>query len=90
MGFDTPHSAFHWRATLTEAQSERVYQRTYYQRRKAGEVMSNAKKLNDEKVREIRKLLSLGESQASVAARYGVCQSTIRDIKSGRYWGHVE
>ena len=44
--------------------------------------------LNEEAVREIRRRL-LGESQASIAHRYGVNARVIFDIKHGRLWGHV-
>lgn len=89
MSFDTSTSAFHWRTQLTETQQERVYQRSYYQRRKAGEVMSLAKKLTAERVLEIRAALARGEVQRVIAARHGVTQSSIRDIKSGKHWKHV-
>lgn len=48
-------------------------------------------KLNSEKVREIRKLLSEGKlTQKQIGAIYGVNQANISDINRGKRWGHVE
>jgi len=43
-------------------------------------------KLTDEDVSEIRRLLTTGESQEKIAARFGVKQITISDIKLGKTW----
>ena len=44
-------------------------------------------KLTDDQVRKIRTLLVEGKlSQRAIADRFGVTQSTIRDIKCGRIW----
>jgi hypothetical protein len=46
-------------------------------------------KLNEEKVKEIKELLKKGKKQKEIAIQYGVNNSTICDIKTGRSWKHV-
>lgn len=47
-------------------------------------------KLSEQKVLEIKRLLSLGElSQRKIGERYGVCQQTITNIKRGLIWRHI-
>lgn len=46
-------------------------------------------KLNDEKVRRIRLLISLGVSRKQIAMDMGVTTACISGIKSGRNWSHV-
>lgn len=46
-------------------------------------------KLNDEKVRESRRLLASGLSRRAVAARFGVCAQTMDALANGRTWKHV-
>ena len=46
-------------------------------------------KLTPENVSEIRKALVAGESQSSVAARFGVRQPAISDIVTGKTWRGV-
>ena len=46
-------------------------------------------KLRSDDVREIRELLSTGMSQTAIGVRYGVHQSVISFIKSGRLWKSV-
>lgn len=53
-----------------------------------GEQNSNAK-LNDEKVREIRKLLLQGVFQKDIGAIYGVKQNVISKICTNKTWRHV-
>jgi hypothetical protein len=51
---------------------------------------SGTAKLNDEAVREIRAILSLGrESQRSIARRFGVCQQTVSFILTRKVWRHL-
>ena len=50
---------------------------------------SHAAKLNDEKVREIKRRLLSGETQISIAHDYGVVQGTIGFIASGETWSHI-
>ena len=45
--------------------------------------------LNDQKVREIKLMLDLGERPTAVARHFGVNDGTIRDIEAGRTWKHV-
>ena len=48
-------------------------------------------KLTPEKVMDIKKLLKKGQlSQAGIALRYGVCQSTICRINTGQNWKALE
>mgnify|MGYP001561025647 CR=1 FL=1 len=47
-------------------------------------------KLNDDKVREIHKLLNSGMKQTEIAKIYNIDQSIISEIKSGKRWKHVE
>jgi len=45
--------------------------------------------LTDQKVREIRALLTVGVSQRELGMRYGVSQGTISKIALGQRWVHV-
>lgn len=47
-------------------------------------------KLNAQSVREIRNLLAEGLSSSVIAARFGVSQSRISKINTGKIWGHVQ
>lgn len=47
-------------------------------------------KLTEDDVREIRKRLAAGDLGSDLAKVYGVNPTTIRDIKAGRTWKHVE
>lgn len=55
---------------------------------KRGE-QNGAAKLADVEVLSIRRLLSAGRTQRDIAARFGVSQQTIANIKSGKRWGHI-
>lgn len=46
-------------------------------------------KLTADGVRAIKASLSNGEACAQIAARYGVSDAAVRDIKRGRNWRHV-
>lgn len=46
-------------------------------------------KLNDKKIRNIRKLYSNGWPQRIIAEHYSVSQPTISDILTGKTWTHV-
>lgn len=46
-------------------------------------------KLNDDKIREIRKMVRSGFSQSEVARKMSVCPSTVSLVKSGKRWAHV-
>ena len=46
-------------------------------------------KLNDKKVKEIKKLLLRGEFQHAIAEKFGVAQSTIKCINKEQTWKHV-
>lgn len=47
-------------------------------------------KLTDDMVREIKVLLSNGESQYEIAKKYGVSQPAIGSIKLGKTWRHIK
>jgi DNA invertase Pin-like site-specific DNA recombinase len=44
------------------------------------------RKLTLQDVREIRKLLALGVTQAGIAYAYGVSKMAVSNIKTGRTW----
>ncbi|RME56992.1 hypothetical protein D6779_09605, partial [Candidatus Parcubacteria bacterium] len=46
-------------------------------------------KLNEGKVEEIRQLLREGQTNASIAAKFGVSPSVISEIKTGKAWKHT-
>src|SRR5712664_1832690 len=50
---------------------------------------NGASKLTEDKVREIKELLSSGETQRAIAKGYGVTQALINYINVGRNWRHV-
>lgn len=62
-----------------------VFPRREYRRRTA----KNRPRLSAAEVAEIRRLLASGETQASVAARYGRSQKTISNIALGKCYGPV-
>ena len=45
--------------------------------------------LNERSVREIRELLSDGQSLQSIAVRFGVAKRTVQKIKNGENWSHL-
>jgi hypothetical protein len=45
--------------------------------------------LTEADVLEVRKLLDAGHIQKEIAAMYGVCRSTIGEIKRGKSWAHI-
>jgi hypothetical protein len=47
-------------------------------------------KLDETKVREIKRRLAEGETGASIARSLGVAEPTIADIKNGRSWTHIK
>lgn len=50
---------------------------------------SGMSKLTDDDVREIRRLLRLGTSQAAIGSQFGVSQRAISSIHLGHTWRHV-
>lgn len=51
---------------------------------------NNNARLTPEKVREIRRLRSLGSPISSIAATFRVTPGTVGHVLAGRTWGHVE
>lgn len=49
-----------------------------------------AAKLNDDKVRQLRKMANDGLGRAHIARHFGVSRATIRNVLKGRAWKHVE
>lgn len=47
-------------------------------------------KLNEENVKEIKKMITAGYSNGFIAKKFGVTRSTILRIKTGQNWKHVE
>lgn len=52
-------------------------------------IMVNTAKLDDTKVKEIRKLKSEGLSSVKLSKKYGVHKTQINRILSGKRWSHV-
>jgi DNA-binding XRE family transcriptional regulator len=50
----------------------------------------NKAKLDDDKVREIRRLYSEGRTQVALAEQFDVWQTTISQIVRGKTWTHVK
>lgn len=50
----------------------------------------NMCKLTEANVREIREMAASGQTQSSIAERFGVTQPQISRIVTGRRWGHLE
>ena len=51
---------------------------------------SPSAKLDNERVRQIKRRLNAGESQRKIAEFYGVAQGTVNFIARGVTWSHVE
>lgn len=47
-------------------------------------------KLNEEKVREIRKLIADNIGYGEISAKFGVCRAVICNIKKGKIWKNVQ
>lgn len=71
-------------ATHLENHADRAWHGT----NNAGET-HGASKLTNEAVVVIRELFAKGQSKASIARRFGVCESNIRKIINGKSWRHV-
>lgn len=71
-------------ATPAENQADRVLHGTSNHGGRNG-----LSRLTDDQVLEIRALVRAGCSQRAVAARYGIGQSRVSDIMTGRAWAHV-
>lgn len=70
--------------TRTENAADRVRHGTALR----GESLGTAK-LSTENVVDIKAALAAGETQHSIAARFGVRQTNIANIATGRAWSHV-
>lgn len=53
-----------------------------------GQSHANAK-LSDDEVREIKKKLATGQTNASLAVEFHVSPSTISAIANGKWWKHI-
>lgn len=53
-----------------------------------GENHGNSK-LNDEKIREIKYLLAMGEKQHVIAQKFNISERAISDINCGKTWKHI-
>lgn len=63
--------------------------RSHFKRNQKGEA-NNSRKLDDEKVREIRRLIANGDKQYWIAMKFGVARSAIHCIQYGKTWSHVD
>jgi hypothetical protein len=71
-------------------QSQRMLRRYEEQGYARGEAHFSAK-LNNDDVREIRRLWAAREmSQVKIARKYGMHPSTVHNIIAGRYWDHLK
>lgn len=70
------------------ASGDRSFVRSHPEKLKRGESNSNAK-LNEDKVREIRILIESQMPIIHIANKFGVCATTISNIRSGKIWVHV-
>jgi len=50
----------------------------------------SSSKLTESDVRKIRRLIASGKSLRAIARMYGVCNSTISELKQGRTWAHLK
>lgn len=48
-----------------------------------------ASRLNPEKVRQIREMVSLGKTYKEIAKSFGICAAYVSDIAHRRYWADV-
>lgn len=46
--------------------------------------------LTEEDIPEVRRLLALGETQQAIAEKFGVTQTAISSVNTGRRWSHVD
>lgn len=53
------------------------------------EIKTKERKLNEDNVLEIKKLLKSGTSQKEIAIKFNVSPSTISEIKSGKKWAKI-
>lgn len=53
-----------------------------------GQSHANAK-LSDDEVREIKRKLATGQTNASIAVEFHVAPSTISAIANGKMWRHI-
>lgn len=49
----------------------------------------STRKLNDEKVKEIKLRIKNGERQQDIADNYNIARQTVSDIKLGKRWKHI-
>jgi hypothetical protein len=57
--------------------------------RQAKGVSTGSAKLTEADVKEIRRRLAAGEVRRVIAADFGIHQTTVGDIKTGRTWSHL-
>ncbi len=70
-------------------QGDQHYARTSPEKLARGERHGRSR-LTEEQVREIRLLLAAGHPQSFIAARIGVCQTTVSCIHRRVIWGHIK
>jgi predicted Zn-ribbon and HTH transcriptional regulator len=67
---------------------DNVTDKTFKGRQAKGETHPQAR-LSEDEVREMRRLLKIGESQREVAAKFGVTRATAWRISSRFHWKHI-
>ena len=67
---------------------ENVRDMVYKNRQAKGSQCTNSK-LNEEKVKEIKKMLQEGRHEKEICKLYNVCEQCIRHIKLNKTWKHV-
>jgi hypothetical protein len=72
-------------ATRVENEADKLVHGTSNRGARNGQAL-----LNERQVREIKALLASGQTQPSIAAKYGVSRSTVLSIKTGKNWAWVE
>ena len=77
-----------WLGTVGDNNRDIMHKGRWVPHNIRGESHGSAK-LRGQDVREIRKLISGGMTQAWVAKRFGVARTTVRKIISGETWSHI-
>lgn len=74
---------------VTRSENEIHAYRVLKRQTPQGEINGNAK-LDSESIIQIKAMLDQGVPQKEIAAKFGVTQPRISEIKHGKSWGHVK
>jgi len=86
---NSSHSKHHYELKSLEWKNKFKYNNPTGKGRKLKGTELPQSKLTEDQVREIKQCLNDGAKQSSLARRYKVDRTTIRDIKNGSNWKHV-